>query len=416
MLPREPDEHAPNGGARRTIETLVAFDRAPCSPGEQRAAEWIAERFRELGCEARVDQAEAWPGYAPPMAGMSVIGALAGTAALSGARTAGIVGGLAAGLGIADDASNGPRVFRRLTMRKRPTWNVIAHAGDRDAERTLVLLAHHDAAPTGRVFDPGPSELLARRFPDLVRGFKKGPPFFWGPVAAPLLVATAAAAGRRRLLAFGTFLCAVSAAAFTDIARSPVVPGANDNLSGVAGLIRFAELLRTRPIDGLRVMLVSCGSEETMQGGIYDFVRRHRAELPVERTWFINLDTIGNSQLLLVEGEGPLLIEDFDKGLRELVAAEAERAGISLRRDMRSRATSDTVVPLRAGYRAVHIGSVTEQGTQGHYHWPTDTPENVDYSAIERAVALTEAVARRIAAAQPASATPDAGVAAPRTG
>jgi hypothetical protein len=31
-----------------------------------------------------------------------------------------------------------------------------------------------------------------------------------------------------------------------------------------------------------------------------------------------------------------------------------------------------------------------------NYHWPTDVPENVDYSALERAVAVAERVVRRL--------------------
>jgi hypothetical protein len=32
-----------------------------------------------------------------------------------------------------------------------------------------------------------------------------------------------------------------------------------------------------------------------------------------------------------------------------------------------------------------------------HYHRPTDVPENVDYSTVESALELTEALARRLA-------------------
>ena len=35
-----------------------------------------------------------------------------------------------------------------------------------------------------------------------------------------------------------------------DIARSPAVPGANDNLSGVAVLVAIADQLKRRPVEG----------------------------------------------------------------------------------------------------------------------------------------------------------------------
>ena len=59
-----------------------------------------------------------------------------------------------------------------------------------------------------------------------------------------------------------------------------MVPGANDNLSAVAVLVAVAEALREEPVDGLRVVLASCGAEEVLQGGIHGF-----AAPPPRRRW-----------------------------------------------------------------------------------------------------------------------------------
>ena len=91
------------------------------------------------------------------------------------------------------------------------------------------------------------------------------------------MVAAGAATRRRGLTAAGTALCAARHRALADIARSPVVPGANDNLSAVAVLVSVAETLRERPVSGLRVILASCGAEEVLQGGVYGFAARHLA-------------------------------------------------------------------------------------------------------------------------------------------
>ena len=106
-------------------------------------------------------------------------------------------------------------------------------------------------------------------------------------------------------------------AAFEDIARSPIVPGANDNLTAVAVLVALAERLREQPVPGLRVLLASCGAEEVVQGGIYGFAARHFPALDRERTWFLNLETVGSPKLVLLEGEGPVIMEDyFDRDFR----------------------------------------------------------------------------------------------------
>src|SRR6266508_1039493 len=86
-----------------------------------------------------------------------------------------------------------------------------------------------------------------------------------------------------------------------DIGRRPAVPGANDNLSGVAALAALARALRDRPLEGLRVLLVSAGAEEALQEGIRGFARAHFPRLPRGSTWFVNLDTIGSGRLVLLE-------------------------------------------------------------------------------------------------------------------
>src|SRR4029077_1004529 len=141
-----------------------------------------------------------------------------------------------------------------------------------------------------------------------------------------LLGLAAAASGRRGLARAGLLIGAMGTAAVADIWRSQTVAGANDNLSGVAALVALAELLREQPAEGLRVLLVSCGAEETLQDGVRAFLARHREELAAGHTWFVNLDTVGSPHLTLLEGEGPVWMEDYAGAwLREELAACAER-------------------------------------------------------------------------------------------
>ena len=396
-------EHAIDGvdleGLAATIAALAPIERKPCSPGEREAAEWIAARLRELGCRVAVEDEQAFAEYAPTLAGLSALGLMAVALALAGARRSAAALGVAATASIADDISNGPRLFRRLTLRTQTTCNVVAETGDPDAERTLVVLAHHDAARTGRVFDPSGQRAFGERFPGLLERIDTSPPV-WFPVAAgPALVALGAQRRSRRLLALGAALSAGSTAAFADIARSPITPGANDNLTAVAGIVALAEAFRDRPVPGLRVLLVSAGAEEALQGGMRGFAARHFAALDRERTWFLNLETVGSPRLVLVEGEGPLVMEDYPRReFRDLVARCAAQAGITLRRGMRSRASTDSVIAARAGYPTATLVSVDRYKALSNYHAMTDTPENVELGTVAAAVALTEAVARALAA------------------
>ena len=176
-----------------------------------------------------------------------------------------------------------------------------------------------------------------------------------------------------------------------DVWRSETVPGANDNLSGVAALVALAELLRERPVPGLRVLLVSCGAEETLQDGIRAFVARHRDELDPERTC-VRQPRHGR---LAAPGHARGRGAGLDGGLRGPVAARPgrrrarERLGIPLERGFRARASTDSVIPSRAGYPTATLVSITDWRSPANYHLPSDVPANLDYGTVADATRLS---------------------------
>ena len=385
---------------RVDVEALAPLERLAGSDDERRAAEWIAARLTAAGADARVDEEEFLDGFAPLLAAISAAGAVSGLAALGErGRTLGIAGGSAAAALIADEVSNGLRPARRAAAARKTTWNVVAELGDRSADRTLVLMAHHDAARTGVAFDQTAQRKLTDWFPGVIERIDTSVPQWWGAVAAPAMVAAGAATRRRGLTAAGVAICVLSTALLADIARSPVVPGANDNLSAVAVLVSVAEALRERPVSGLRVILASCGAEEVLQGGIYGFAARHLADLDRERTWLLNFDTVGSPELAMLEGEGTMVMEDyFDRGLRDLCARIADREGIPMRRGMRARSSTDAVIPSRMGIPTACFASLNRHKGLSNYHQPTDTPDRLRYKTVACAADLAEAIVRELAA------------------
>ena len=381
------------------IEDLAALERGAGSPGEEVAAHRLRERFEAAGCTAQVDEEEFYDGYARLHAALSGAGVLAGLAALTGkARPLAFLAGAGAAVAIADDCANWSRFARRALAEKRKTWNVVAETGDADADHTLVLMAHHDAAPTGFVFDDSGQRLANELAPDVIEAIDTALPMWWPVIAGPALAALGALTGRRGLAGAGLVLSAGAAASFADIARHRIVPGANDNLSGVAVLMAVAESLKAEPVEGVRVVLASCGAEEVLQGGVYGFVDRHLKPLDPGRTLVLNIDTVGSPRLILLEGEGPVVMEDYcNPDFRDLIARVAEDAGVELRRGMRARTSTDAVVPSHAGYPCATLCSMTAWKGLSNYHKPTDTPENVDYSTVEQAATLAEAVTRELA-------------------
>jgi hypothetical protein len=375
---------------REVVEALAPIERPPCSAGERRAAEWLADRFRATGARVAVEEGRGYGTFPPTMLGIGALAGASAALALRGRRAAATVGAATALAAFADEIENGPRVFRRALRRERPLASVVVRLGDDGADRTLVVIAHHDAPQTGAIFDQGLQRKAFEVAPRFMDRFRTSIPLWWLGLIAPIATVATAVTGRRGPARAGVATALLGTAAMADVARSPTVPGANDNLSGVAGLVALAEMLAERPIG-------SCGAEESLQDGIRSFMADHREELPPERTWFVNLETIGSPKLALLEGEGTLVMRDYtDPSFRELVAATAAGAGLALERDLRSRASTDSVIPSRAGYPTATLSSVTDWRSLANYHWPSDVPENLDYGTVAGAVALTYAVAEAL--------------------
>ena len=379
------------------IRHLAAIDRPSASAGEREAAEWIAGRLREAGCaEVRVEEERAHGGYWWPLGLLCALGGAAGLAVARGRRGAGALAAVAAA-GLWDDLDHRHRLFRRAALPKRSTWNVTAELGDPAAARTLVLVAHHDAAHSGAVFNPAIPAAAGRWFPRLLERANTSPPLLWLVFGGPALVAVGAARRRRGLARAGTALSFAACAVLAEIGCRATVPGANDNLSGVATLLALAGRLAADPPEDLRIVLVSSGSEESNSEGFQAWGRRHFSRLERAGTAVVCVDTVGSPRLTIPESEGMLVPHGYDRGLKELASACAERAGLDVGRGLRFSFASDAQIALHAGYRTMMLGSVDGHKAPANYHWPTDDADRVDYGTVAEAVQLCEGLTRAIA-------------------
>jgi hypothetical protein len=384
---------------REVTETLVALDRPPCSPGERAAAEWLAERLRMAGTESvSLEDEPSWGQFPPLTTAIGALGVTGAALVLGGRRVLGTLLALTSTAALLDEAQNGPRIVRRALRRRRETVNVIARAGDPEGERTLLVLAHHDAAQTGLIFDQTLQRRIHQRFPHLLERFKTQPPQWWIGLAAPLGALVSALLDRRAPAAAGLAVGCLGVGLVADVWRSPTVPGANDNLSGVAVLVALAELLREQTPAGLRVLLVSCGAEETLQDGIRAFMSRHASELPGGRTFVLNYDTVGSPHLVMIEAEGPFWMEDYPGApFRDLIADCAQRSGIPLERGLRARASTDSIITAREGHATATLGSITDWRGIANYHLPSDVAANLELPTIAAAARLGHAIAMELA-------------------
>ena len=383
----------------QAIRHLAAIPRPSASGGEREAAEWLTGQLRDAGCrEARVEEERAHGTYWWPLGLLTGLAALGGLAALRGRRRLGLAAGAFAAAGIAGDVGGGSLWFRRRFLPHRSTWNVVAETGDPEARDTVVFVGHHDAAHSGLVFHPAIPRYIADHHPQLIERSDTTAPVMFPVVAGPLAVLLGSVVGWRGLLRLGTLLAGASAASFADIGARQVVPGANDNLSGAVTILGLARAFAERPVDGVRVLLVSTGSEESFMEGMHGFARRHFPELPTRHTRFVCVDTVGSEQLIVLESEGMLVMRPYPEWFKGLLAECAVAEGIELRRGLKFRNATDGLISLRGGYDTVMIGSVNrDTKLPANYHWPTDIPDHVVFETVGHAVRLCEAVTRRLA-------------------
>ena len=365
----------------RVVRELTSYERPSASDGERRAADWLAGEFRAAGCRVRVEEERAHGGYWWPLGLLNAASALA---ALLGRRAAAMVGAVAAAA-VYDDVSGGRLWFRRL-LPHRPTWNVVAEAGDPHGTRTVVFIAHHDAAHSGLVFHPALPRIGMKLAPTLHQRSNQSIPIIFGTFLGPLQLALWGLLGRRWLKGNGMIYALGATAAMVNIGASRVVPGANDNRSSVAVLVALANELAESSPEGVRVILLSTGSEEGFMEGMQAFGRRHFPELDRATTEFVCLECVGSPQLCVVEAEGMLRMRYYPESSREALARAGEQAGVELLRGLRTVAATDALIALRAGYSSCTLGGVDETKFPAEYHWPSDIPDNLDWSSIDGAV------------------------------
>jgi Peptidase family M28 len=367
----------------RVVRELASYERPSASEGERRAADCLAGEFRAAACrDVRVEEGRAHGGYWWPL---GLLNAVSGLAALLGRLPAALVGGFASAA-VYDDVGGGKLWFRRRTLPHRPTWNVVAELGDPEAPRTIVLVAHHDAAHSGLVFHPALPRTGMRLVPTLHERASQSIPIIYGVFLGPVLMALWGLLGRRWLKQGGLFFSFGAAAAMANIGASRVVPGANDNLSSVGVLVALAHELPERLPAGTRVILLSTGSEEGFMEGMQAFGRRHFPALDRETTEFVCIECVGSPNLCVVEAEGMLRMRHYTESSREALARAGAQAGVELTRGLRTVAATDGLIALRAGYPSCLLGGVDETKFPAEYHWPSDTPDNLDWQSVEGAV------------------------------
>lgn len=198
-----------------------------------------------------------------------------------------------------------------------------------------------------------------------------------------------------------------------------VVPGADDNASGVAALLELAKAFAGSPAKRTLVFAFWTAEEEGQFGS--DWYVRH-PRWPLGKTIaYVNLDTIGSAwtdaelRKVIEQDEPPNADEFLQKVRRSFFVEPGLPSGVPRLEEALRRSASETGLAMRldwtdgksggSDYRAFARKDVPFLRLFGtytpNYHEPTDTPSNLDFTQVERIAQFAFAAVRDLANGQP---------------
>jgi peptidase M28-like protein len=361
------------------------LERRSANAGERESAEWVAGRLREAGAvDVRTESFRYAHTFAHAQA-MHYAGGAVG-AAVGGRRGAALAGAALASFEL--DYSGRSQWLRSVLPAGRGANAVGRVPAAIRRSRTLVLVAHHDAAHTGLIWDP---RLAAAGDARAERTDNRAP--FSLPVELALaLAAGGSLAGCRAARAVAVALLAAGIVLSADVARGAVVPGASDNATGVAAMLALVERFAAEPFASTEVVALAPGCEESGMGGMAAWLRA--SDLDAESSLVLGLDTLGAGEPILLTAEGPLWAVRYRASDLALADRAAARAGLPRPRRFRIGGWTDPALARIARLPALSLLSVRGGGFT-NYHLPSDTPDRVDWHSVERCLELAEAIARQ---------------------
>lgn len=391
----------PQARIQSDIEALCQFDRGSASEGEREAARWVAASLKEIGLEPELEDFTFYPDYWNVW-GAHMLGALGAWLLLGrGSRRRRLLGAAVTSFLAASfwGDANARFYWLRRFFPARPSVNVLARLSNPQAQRILVLSAHVDAAHSGLVFHPSILGWAQNRYP-------KGdmPPALTLPFRALTSLAAASilrAVGLPRIVAKavalpGVLLSAITAGLMADTRLRPVVPGANDDASGVATVLALARELTAAPPKNTEVWFLVTGCEEGIEGGIHAFLERHHAELEGRRPFFLNLEMLGSGRPVYSQAEGHVTTFQMHPAAVSLLAEAAQESEFSVVEGVTLPAQTDALAAHHYGFPAITVMSQAPDGKAPHYHWASDTPENIDGASLESCYRYLRRIIQRV--------------------
>lgn len=258
---------------------------------------------------------------------------------------------------------------------KKPSWNVIGDIEPLEAATSTLIVAGHM---------------------DSVKEFK-----WWYQLKQTGAALTVIAGFQITLLGIYALLSLlISAAWFTyiwwlfvvltpilivfyDMHGEEVVDGASDNLTGVAMAVEMAKVFSERKLQHTRLRVISFGSEEAALRGAYAYAQKHKQQLPQEKAFLFNIDTIKDLEHLTVATSEVNTLAFYKKEHVQLVEHAFLATNVAYKKLPLGVGASDASAFHMLGLPAVCIIGMDSQSLDPAYHTRLDKVECIQPEALE---------------------------------
>lgn len=183
--------------------------------------------------------------------------------------------------------------------------------------------------------------------------------------------------------------------AFFFIHGKRVVPGAQDNLSGVAVAFEVARrIAQSGGLEHTRIRMLSFGAEECGLKGSGAYATRHKAKLVAENAQVINLDGILDIEHMYVIEREVMAMQSHSPALIETLLEAFERQGLPQKRGTIPIGGTDASSFSSRGIPATSIVGLPMGQLHPTYHTRLDTLDCLDPVTMDRISSLLVDLAR----------------------
>ncbi len=361
--------------------------RGTATEGEYRARDYIKDTFDRLGIQNSTEQFKTITSFSYPYIVIyltSVIGAI--FLLLHHPIISIVLTGIGA---VTFFLENTSFALVASLLPKRTSNNVIGYIpAGKQAKNRIIVTAHYDSSRSGIMFSPSFVKGFRNTFIGLVISIFSMfilTAMYWITHVVWLKVLVA-------ILAIDP-LVTIGLLVHREL-KGDYTHGANDNASGVGVLLGMAKRFKQEPLANTELYLAATGAEEVGMVGMAAFVKQHQQLL--NDALIINIDNCGTGQVAYIVEEGMIKKYAADHGMVAIADQLRSKGFDTVKPRVFTTMSTDALVPLARGYKAMSIMAFDNEGILPNWHWETDIFENVQPAAVNLAYEFTSELIKTI--------------------